>query len=82
MDLDIKRDDVDSPYFKVVIGYDALANKGTPTICQIPKAPEQWMSPFVDFIPGSLLAGYHAAVNEIKYFGGRYDFRTQTWNRG
>ena len=38
------------------------------------------MSPLVDFLPGSLLAGYQAAVNEIMYFGGRYNFRTQTWN--
>ena len=81
-DLNIERTNIESPYFKQFIGFDALAVKGTPTICQIPKAPEQWMSPFVDFIPGSLLAGYHAAVNEIKYFAGRYDFRAQTWNRG
>ncbi len=40
------------------------------------------MTPLVDFIPGSLLAGYHAAVNEKKYFGGRYDFRTQEWMEG
>lgn len=48
-------------------------------VCRIAKAPEAWMAPFVDFIPGSLLAGYQAAVNEKKYFGGRYDFRTETW---
>ena len=60
-------------------GYDSMAAKGTPEICQIPTPAELWLSPFVDFIPGSLLAGYHAAVNERKYFGGRYDFRTQTW---
>lgn len=82
LNLDIKRTVTESPYFKQIIGYDALAAKGTPTICKIAKAPEKWMAPFVDFIPGALLAGYHAAVNEIWYFGGRYDFRTQTWNRG
>ena len=60
----------------------AMENRGTPTICQITKAPEQWMSPLVDFVPGSLLAGYQAAVNEINYFGGRYNFRTMTWNLG
>lgn len=80
-DLHIERTQTDSPYFQQIMGFDALAVKGTPTICQIPKAPEQWMSPFVDFIPGALLAGYHAAVNEIWYFGGRYDFRAQTWHR-
>lgn len=55
---------------------------GEATVCRIPKAPEQWMSPFVDFIPGSLLAGYQAAVNERKYFAGQYDFRTETWITG
>lgn len=60
----------------------AMEQKGIPTICQIAKAPEQWMSPLVDFVPGSLLAGYQAAVNEINYFGGRYNFRTMTWNLG
>lgn len=61
---------------------DAMKEKGVPTICQIAKAPEQWMSPLVDFVPGALLAGYQAAVNEINYFGGRYNFRTMTWNMG
>ncbi len=61
-------------------GHDSMAERATPSFCVIPKAPEQWMSPFVDFIPGSLLAGYQAAVNEIMFFGGRYNFRTQTWN--
>lgn len=55
---------------------------GEATVCCIPKAPEQWMSPLVDFIPGSLLAGYQAAVNERKYFAGQYDFRTETWITG
>jgi len=68
-----------SPYFQAVQGYDSMAQRGTPTFCQIPKAPEQWMSVFVDFLPGSLLAGYQAAVNEARFFAGRYDFRTQTW---
>lgn len=61
-------------------GYNSMLHAGVPVICRLPKAPEQWMSPFVDFIPGSLLAGYQAAVNEKKYFGGRYDFRTQQWS--
>ena len=50
-----------------------------PAVCTVAKAPEQWMSVFVDFIPGSLLAGYHAAVNEKFYFGGNYDFRNFKW---
>lgn len=53
----------------------------SPTVCRIPTAPEQWMFPLVDFIPGSLLAGYQAAVNERAFFAGRYDFRTQTWSQ-
>jgi len=79
LDLNIKRELGDSPYFKQFLGFDSLAVKGTPTVCTIPAAPEKWMAPFVDFIPGALLAGYQAAVNEVKYFGGRYDFRAQTW---
>lgn len=63
-------------------GVNAMETAGTPTVCRIAKAPEQWMSPLVDFVPGSLLAGYQAAVNEKMFFGGRFNFRTQTWNMG
>lgn len=52
-----------------------------PIVCQLPAAPERWMSPIIDFIPGALLAGYQAAVNERFFFNGRYDFRNQTWNK-
>lgn len=79
-DLSVNKFSGDSPYFSTIKGHDSMAEKGIPTFCQIPKAPEPWMSPLVDFLPGSLLAGYQAAVNEIMYFGGRYNFRTQTWN--
>lgn len=79
-DLSVNVFDGTSPYFQQIRGYDTMAERGTPTFCRIPKAPEQWMSPLVDFLPGSLLAGYQAAVNEIMFFGGRYNFRTQTWN--
>lgn len=79
-DLSVNGFSGDSPYFKQEAGYNTMAERGTPVFCKIPKAPELWMSPFIDFLPGSLLAGYHAAVNEIQFFGGRYDFRTQTWN--
>ncbi|MCC8103287.1 MAG: SIS domain-containing protein [Clostridiales bacterium] len=61
--------------------YNSRANAGVPVICRIAKAPERWMSPFVDFIPGALLAGYQAAVNEKLYFGGHYDFREEKWMR-
>lgn len=64
------------------VGKDAAATAGKAVICRIATAPEAWMTPFVDFIPGSLLAGYQAAVNEKKYFDGRYDFRTETWVLG
>ena len=48
-------------------------------LCCIPKAPEPWMSPLVDFIPGSLMGGYVAALQNKLFFTGRYDYRTQTW---
>ena len=48
-----------------------------PVICKIAEAPEQWMSPFVDYIPGALLASYHAALNETFFFAGTYDFRNE-----
>ena len=79
-DLSVNMFTGNSPYFKQESGYNTMAERGKPTFCQIPKAKESWMSPFVDFLPGSLLAGYHAAVNEIPFFGGHYNFRTQTWN--
>lgn len=34
-----------------------------PVICPIPTPPEGWMSPFVDAIPGALLARHHAELN-------------------
>lgn len=71
----------DMPFDMPKIGYNSRAFAGKPSICMIAGAPERWMAPIVDFIPGSLLAGYQAAVNEKKYFGGRYDFRTQTWDK-
>ena len=66
-------------YGGAVLGVNALKHAIKPIVCQIPTAPEQWMSPLVDFVPGALLAGYHAAINEQFFFGGRYDFRNQTW---
>lgn len=51
----------------------------TAEVCRIPSAPEGWMTPLMDFIPGSLLASYVAACAGKLFFGGKYDFRTQTW---
>lgn len=34
-----------------------------PAICPIPTPTERWMSPFVDAIPGALLARHHAELN-------------------
>jgi glucosamine--fructose-6-phosphate aminotransferase (isomerizing) len=50
-----------------------------PCVCRIPTPPEQWMSPLADFIPGTLLAGYHAAINGRNFFSGRYDWRNDSW---
>lgn len=66
-------------YRMMEMGEDAAEKAGKAVVCRIAKAPEPWMAPFAEFIPGSLLAGYQAAVNEKRYFGGRYDFRTDTW---
>lgn len=49
-------------------------------VCAIPAAPETWLMPMVDYAPGSMLGAYLAAVNDKMFFGGRYNFRTQTWN--
>lgn len=66
-------------YGSAVLGANAMEHAIKPIVCRIPTAPERWMSPLVDFVPGALLAGYHAAVNERFFFDGRYDFRNQTW---
>lgn len=47
----------------------------------IPSAPQIYLAPLMDFIPGSLIAGYHAAINERWFFQNRYDFRKQEWHR-
>lgn len=80
----VRRDLTHAPdlYGIAEVGINAMEQAGKPTVCRIAKAPEQWMSPLVDFVPGSLLAGYQAAVNEKMFFGGRFNFRTQTWNMG
>lgn len=80
--FDMRNDAIDISknfYGSAEIGYNSYENAGDISIVHTPTPPKQWMSPFVDFIPGSLLAGYYAAVNEIMFFGGRYDFRAQKW---
>ena len=64
----------------IVTDADASQFPENAIVCQIPWAPEVWMAPLVDFIPGSLLASYVAACADKLFFGGRYDFRTQQWN--
>lgn len=51
------------------------------TFVKLAKAPEVYLSPLMNFIPGSLLAAYHAAVNDKWFFNNRYDFRKQEWHR-
>ncbi len=72
--------DADPELFEVPPDTDASGGKAA--VCRIAKAPVQWLSPLMDFVPGALLAGYHAAVNEKMFFGGRFDFRTQRWIAG
>lgn len=50
-------------------------------VCQVPKLDFDyaWLMPVIDFIPGSILAGYIAAVQGKNFFGGRYDFRRQVF---
>lgn len=64
----------------VVTDDDAAGLPDGAAICRIPRAPEVWMAPLVDFIPGSLLGSYVAACADKLFFGGKYDFRTQQWN--
>ena len=71
--------DIDNFYGIAEMGVNSMEKAGRASVCRIAEAPQQWMSPFVDFIPGSLLAAYHAAVNEHNFFNGRFDFRTETW---
>lgn len=51
-------------------------------VCRIPPAPRtyEWLPPLMDFIPGSILSAYCAALAGRLFFAGRYDFRTKTWN--
>lgn len=51
-------------------------------VCRIPPSPRnyEWLSPLMDFIPGSILSAYCAALAGRMFFAGRYDFRTKTWN--
>lgn len=67
------------PVLVVTDAEESLFPEGV-EVCRIPEAPELWMAPLVDFAPGSLLGSYVAACADKLFFGGKYDFRTQTWN--
>ena len=49
------------------------------TFVSLTKAPRTYLAPLMNFIPGSLLAGYHAAINGRLFFQNRYDYRTNEW---
>ena len=58
-----------------------LAEKNRDCLCvlRVIRAPYQWMSPLMDFIPGSLVAGYHAVLNGRNFFAGKYDAVNMKW---
>ena len=58
----------------------AFKNRDCLSICRTAKAPYQWMSPLMDYIPGSLVAAYHAVLNGRFFFAGRYDPINMKWN--
>lgn len=65
----------------VLVVTDASADDSIPeetSICRITPA-EPWLMPLMDFIPGSLLGAYLAAINDKLFFRGRYDYRSQQW---
>ena len=57
----------------------AEKNRDCLSVLKVIKAPYQWMSPLMDFIPGSLVAGYHAVLNGRNFFAGRYDAVNMKW---
>ena len=57
----------------------AEINREFLNVLRVVKAPYQWMSPLMDFIPGSLVAGYHAVLNGRNFFAGRYDALNMKW---
>jgi glucosamine 6-phosphate synthetase-like amidotransferase/phosphosugar isomerase protein len=58
-----------------------FADEDEADFCLIPKAPHYYLAPLMDFIPGSLIAAYQAAVNDKWFFNNHYDFRKQEWHR-
>lgn len=63
----------------VVTDADASEFPEGVSVCQLPKPAEEfsWLLPIMDFVPGSMLAAYCAALEEKFFFAGRYDFRKQ-----
>lgn len=69
--------DIGRPVLVVTDASEDSIPKGT-SICRIAPA-EPWLMPLMDFIPGSLLGSYLAAINDKLFFSGRYDYRSQQW---
>ena len=67
------------PVLVVTDAEEGLIPRGA-AVCRIPKAKEGWLNALTDFIPGSLLGSYVAECAGKLFFGGKYDYRTQTWH--
>lgn len=65
----------------IVTDAPASAFPGEAVVCTLPAAEETWLVPIMDFVPGSLLGSYIAALSDKMFFGGRYNFRTRQWNQ-
>lgn len=70
---------VGRPVLVVTDAEEGLIPRGA-AVCRIPKAKEGWLNVLTDFIPGSLLGSYVAECAGKLFFGGKYDYRTQTWH--
>ena len=70
---------VGRPVLVVTDAEEGLIPRGA-AVCRIPKAKESWLNALTDYIPGSLLASYVAECAGKLFFGGKYDYRTQTWH--
>lgn len=70
--------DVGRPVLIVTDRMEADSIPEGASFCRIAPA-EPWLMPMMDFIPGSLIGAYLAAVNDKLFFCGRYDYRNQKW---
>lgn len=57
------------PVLVVTNAEKAQFNQGV-AVCKLADTPEgfEWLFPYVNYIPGALLAGYHSAINSHKFF--------------